>query len=158
VRERPPCPLRDNARVPSATSHPRLALAALAATCLAAALPAPAGAALKRPRGTYVAPNGLLELRVAGGFITIAAFDIRCRSTTARTSISQIRIRKARGRYRFSIRTFGLVTYRDDHPDENARIRFSGAFSRNARRVTGTYEVRAPHCGSTRSVMWSARR
>ncbi|HEX2086734.1 MAG TPA: hypothetical protein VHF89_13725 [Solirubrobacteraceae bacterium] len=135
----------------------RLACPALAAAALAIAA-GPAAAALERPSGRYTAQGGRFELRVSGGVIGVVGFDFRCRRTLGRTSLTEVRIRKARGRYRFSIRTYGIATYRDDHPDENARIRFRGAFSPNARRVTGTFSVRSPHCGSTGPVQWAASR
>ncbi|HEX8120892.1 MAG TPA: hypothetical protein VF549_06460 [Solirubrobacteraceae bacterium] len=120
--------------------------------------PAARAAALRRPSGTYTARKGRFLLSVAGRSIDIAAFDFRCRTTIGRTSLNAIAIKRARGRWRFSIRTFGSVTYSDDHPDENAKVLISGAFSRDAKRVTGTLEVRSPHCGSTGSVAWAARR
>jgi hypothetical protein len=120
--------------------------------------PTARAAALKRPFGTYTARKGRFLINVAGRSIDIAAFDFRCRSTIGRTSLNTIPIKRSRGRWRFSIRTYGNVTYSDDHVDENAKVRFSGAFSRDARLVTGNLEVRSPHCGSTGSVAWAARR
>lgn len=140
-------------------STARLSGALLATATTALLLPAaPAAAAAERPRGDYTAQGGQFLVQVVRRAVSLAAFDFGCRKTSGRISITEIPIRKVRGRYRFSIRTYGLAYYRDEHPDENARVRFSGVFSRNAARVTGTFEVRSPHCGSTGSVMWSARR
>ena len=115
-------------------------------------------AAVERPQGNYTARAGRFLVSVSGRAIDLAAFDFGCRETTGRTTLTNIRIRRTRGRWRFFIATYGNVTYSDDHPDENARVRFSGTFSRNAERVTGRLVVSSPHCGSTGTVEWSARR
>ena len=138
--------------------------ARIAATVAVLAVAAPGAAPLaaqddgpKPPRGTYKGRSGV-TLSVAGPTISTAAFNFACRRTTGRTTLNEIRITRSRGRWRFSIRTHGSATYADDHPDENVRVRFSGTFSRNEARVTGTFVVRSPHCGSTGEVQWSARR
>jgi hypothetical protein len=114
-------------------------------------------AGLTRPSGTYTGHAGTFTLMVSGRSIELAAFDFKCRGTTGRTSLNSIPIKRARGRWRFSIRTFGLATYRDDVPDENARVRFTGRFTTNGRRVTGNVVVTSPHCGSV-TAMYSASR
>jgi len=136
----------------------RLLCAIVVATTTAGLLAPAEAAAPRRPSGTYTGDGGRFTLKVTGRWIQIAAFDFRCRGTTGRTSLNQIRIRRARGRWRFSIRMHGSVTYRDDHPDENARVRFSGRFSPTARSAAGTFAVSAPHCGATGTVEWTARR
>lgn len=115
-------------------------------------------AAAKPPHGDYTARAGRFLVSVTGRTIDLAAFDFGCRETTGRTSLTNIAIRRTRGRWRFFIATYGNVTYSDDHPDENARVRFSGTFSPNAERVTGRLVVRSPHCGRTGPIEWSARR
>jgi hypothetical protein len=134
--------------------------AAVAVLSVAAPVAAPSASlqdGAKPPRGTYEGRSGV-TLSVSGATISTAAFNFACRRTTGRTTLNEIPLRRSRGRWRFSIRTFGSATYRDDHPDENVRVRFSGVFSRNEARVTGTFVVRSPHCGSTGEVQWSARR
>ena len=133
-----------------------LALSAAAVACLAA--PAAGGAEPRRPTGTYGAPADRWVLSVVGRSVQIAAFDFDCRETKARISVNGIRIRKARGRWRFSGRLNGIVTYADERPDENGRLRVNGRFSRNARLVTGTLRVTTPACGTTREQQWRASR
>ena len=113
---------------------------------------------VQRPQGTYTTDGDRFLVVVAGRSIELAAFDFGCRETTGRTSINDISISKVRGRWRFSERTHGLVTYADDHPDENARVRLTGAFSANANRVTGRLRVTTRYCGTTKLIEWSATR
>jgi hypothetical protein len=132
-------------------------------TAVAAALagllaPAAGGAEPRRPSGVYSAPADRWLLSVAGRSIQVAAFDFNCRETKARVSVSDIRIRKARGRWRFSARLHGIVTYANERPDENGRLRVTGRFSRNARLATGTLRVTTPTCGTTREQQWRATR
>jgi hypothetical protein len=133
-------------------------LTAVAAAAAGLLAPATAGAELRRPSGTYSAPADRWLLNVAGRSIQIAAFDFICRDTKGRISVNGIRIRRARGRWRFSARLYGLVTYADERPDENGRLRVTGRFSRNARLATGTLRVTAPSCGTTREQQWRASR
>lgn len=123
-----------------------------------AGLPAAEAAAPKRPSGTYTSGGGKVVLSVSSRSIELAAFDFPCRGTTGRTSLNDVTIVRRRGRYRFSTRRGSSVTYRDDHPDENARVRLSGRFSTTARTAVGTLVVRAPHCGTRREIPWSAQR
>ena len=133
-------------------------LATSTAAALAVALPAAGAQAPKRPSGTYESGGGKVMLSVSGNEIVVAALDFRCRSTTGRISVNDVAITRRRGRFRFSTRTFSNATYRDDHPDENARVRLSGRFSPTARVVVGTLVVTSPHCGRTRELSWSATR
>lgn len=126
------------------------------ATATAACLPAAAPAA-ERPEGRYSGDGGRSELSVAGRSIDVAAFDFRCGKTRGRTSLSDIRIAKKRGRWRFSVRMYGNATYRDDRPDENVRVRLRGRFSPSGRVATGLLTVRAPSC-STVSRKWTTVR
>lgn len=112
----------------------------------------------KRPRGTYTGRGGRYLLSVSGRTIDLAAFDFDCGTATGRTSLNDIPIRKRRGRYRFSIKAHGNVTYSDDHVDENAAVTASGVFSVTGRRVAGTLRVKTPRCGGTGKVDWAARR
>ena len=136
----------------------RLLCVVVASSALLALLVPAEAASPRRPSGTYTGDGGRFTLMVSGRSITLAAFSFRCGSTTGRTSVNQIGIRKARGRWRFSIRTHGGVTYGDRHVDENARVRLAGRFSPTARSAAGTFTVRTPRCGSTGRVEWSARR
>ena len=130
----------------------------LTAAFVAVGLMAPGfSAALTRPAGTYTGHAETFSMVVAGRSIQIVGFDFRCRGTTGRTSLSAIPIRRARGRWRFSIRTFGSVTYRDDHPDENARVRVSGRFTPTAGRGTARVDITSRHCGRTTAWYAGAR-
>lgn len=135
-----------------------ICLTAVAAAVAGLLAPAAGGAELRRPSGTYSAPADRWLLSVTGRSIQIAAFDFTCRQTKARISVNGIRIRKARGRWRFSERLNGIVTYADERPDENGRLRLIGRFSRDARVATGTLRVTTPACGTTREQQWRASR
>jgi hypothetical protein len=113
-------------------------------------------AQLRRPAGTYIGRR--VELRVQRGSIEIAAFAFRCGAVTGRTALNEVPVTRRRGRYRFSIRAHGGVTYSDEESPDNAAIRFSGRFTPRARRALGTFRIRTPRCGGTGPVEWSARR
>jgi hypothetical protein len=144
-------------RVFAVTRRARIVAAVAAVSAAAPVAAAVAYQAADPPRGTYRGGSNL-SLAVAGATISTAAFDFGCRDTTGRITVNEIAVRRSRGRWRFSIRTWASATYRDDWPDQNVRVRFSGRFSRNENRATGTFRVRSPHCGSTGDVQWSARR
>ncbi|HEX8207996.1 MAG TPA: hypothetical protein VF587_18170 [Solirubrobacteraceae bacterium] len=120
------------------------------------AVPAAAAAAPTRPDGTYTGGRGRIALTVSGRSIDLLAIDFRCGETRGATSVNTIPIKRVRGRWRFSIRTFGLATYDDEHPDENARVTVSGTFSRSGKSVVGRYRIRSPYCGGTGEVQWRA--
>ncbi|HEX8083019.1 MAG TPA: hypothetical protein VF529_01940 [Solirubrobacteraceae bacterium] len=134
------------------------AILALCGLVLAAAAAAAAAPPAKRPSGTYSGDAGNFTMIVAGRAIDLAAFEFPCPGTTGRTSINRIPIRKVRGVWRFSIRTYGSATYADDHPDENVRIRFSGRFSPSGKVAVGRLTVSSPHCGRGKATRWSAHR
>jgi hypothetical protein len=160
----------------------RTCLTLAAAAVLAAAAPAPGAAGagsndldsahlvqglsstvatdarLRRPRGLYTGQGGRLQLSVAGGRIEIAAFGFGCGAVTGRTGLNDVPIVRRRGRYRFSIRAHGGVTYSDEESPDNAAIRLSGRFTPTARRALGTLTIRTPRCGRIGPVEWSARR
>lgn len=133
-------------------------IAAVVAAVAGLLAPAAGGAEPRRPSGVYSAAADRWLLSVAGRSIQIAAFDFDCGETKARISVNGIRIRKARGRWRFTARLNGIVTYADERPDENGRLRVTGRFSRSARLVTGTLRVTTPACGTTREQQWRASR
>ena len=135
--------------------RPALALAT-ALTLLSLMVPGFAGA-LTRPTGTYSGHAGTFNVLVAGKSLVLVAFDFKCRGTTGRTSLNDIPIKRVRGRWRFSIRMFGSVTYRDDVPDENARFRLRGAFTKNGRRLTAKVDIVTPRCGSVTALYSAAR-
>jgi len=110
-----------------------------------------------RPAGTYTGHAGTFSMQVAGRSIEIVGFNFKCRGTTGRTSLNDVPIKRVRGRWRFSIRTFGNVTYGDDVPDENARVRFTGAFTKNGRRLTARVDAATPRCGSVTALYSAAR-
>ena len=120
--------------------------------------PSAGGAEPRRPSGVYSATADRWRLDIDGRSIQVAAFDFDCGETKGRISVNAIPIRKARGRWRFSGRHNGIVTYADGRPDENGRLRVTGRFSTNARAVTGTLRVTTPACGTTREQQWRASR
>jgi len=115
-------------------------------------------ARLRRPSGIYIGRPGRLEMAVDAGSIQLAAIGFKCGDVTGRTVLNDVPIKRIRGRYRFSIRAHGGVTYSDEESPDNAAIRFSGRFTPTARRALGTFRVRTPRCGGTGPVEWSARR
>jgi hypothetical protein len=158
----------------------RTCLAVAAAAVVAAAAPGAAGAVgfaggpprlaegshstvataarLRRPSGTYTGPGGL-QIIVQGKTLQLVAFGFKCRGkVTGRTALNDFPIVRRRGRYRFSIKAHGGVTYSDDKSPDNAAISFSGRFTPKARRALGTFTVRTPRCGRVGPVAWSARR
>jgi hypothetical protein len=114
-------------------------------------------ARLRRPSGTYTGPNGL-QIIVQGKTLQLIAFGFKCRKVTGRTALNDFPIVRRRGRYRFSIKAHGGVTYSDDKSPDNAAIRFSGRFTPKARRALGTFTVRTPRCGRVGPVDWSAHK
>jgi hypothetical protein len=99
-----------------------------------------------------------LTLAIGRRRVQIAGFSFDCGSAVGSTSVQDVRIRRtSRGRYVFSVTAYGIVSFSDEQPDENARVTIRGQFSRSARSVSGRLRVDAPRC-DTRSVAWSARR
>ena len=135
--------------------RPALALAT-ALTLLTLMVPGFA-AGLTRPAGTYSGHAGTFNVQVAGKSLVLVAFGFKCRGTTGRTSLNDIPIKRVRGRWRFSIRIFGSVTYGDDVPDENGRFRLTGAFTKNGRRLTARVVSVTPRCGSVTALYSAAR-
>jgi hypothetical protein len=160
----------------------RTCLALAAAAVVAAAIPAAAGAVgfaggandaqfatgssstvataarLRRPRGVYSGHPGRIQLSVEGDSISIVAFGFKCGAVTGRTALNDVPVAKRRGRYRFSIKAHGGITYSDDQSPDNGAITFSGRFTPTAKRALGTFRVKTPRCGGTGLVEWSARR
>jgi hypothetical protein len=99
-----------------------------------------------------------VDLLVSGRSIAIVAFSFRCRATKGRISLNDIKLRRSRSGYRFYSASHGLVTYKDEAPDENATVRIRGLFTRDAKRVRGRFRVITPRCGNTGRLRWRARR
>ncbi len=133
-----------------------------AAGALVLAVPADA-ARVKQPTGEYEGDAGRLTFSVSGRSIQVFAFEVRCRdadgrATSGRMSLNDLRLEKRRGRWRLSTLIYGIITYADGRPDENARVRLTAVFSPSASRVTGRMNVRSPACGTVDPRLWSARR
>jgi hypothetical protein len=140
--------------------------ALLAAAAVAAALPAGADAVasptLPKPGSTY---SGVTEdderitLRMSRKSIEIVGWRFRCGDDVSGiTSLQSIPLRHSEDGYRFKLTTFGIVSYSDEQPDENARIAFRGRFSRSAKTVAGLFRAKTPRCGDTGYVEWRAKR
>jgi hypothetical protein len=141
----------------------RISLTVAAVAVLVAAAPGAAGvpatdARLRVPKGTYGGQAGRVQLVVVPKSIQLAAFSFKCGEVTGRTGLNEVPVKRRRGRYRFSIRAHGGVTYSDEESSDNAAITFSGRFTPKAGRAIGTLSVRTPRCGRTGPVDWSARR
>jgi hypothetical protein len=106
----------------------------------------------------YHGRPGKLQIYISGKTIQIVAFQFQCKKTTGATSLSDIKLTKSRRGYRFGIKAHGIVTYRDDHADENGTISISGRFSRTAKSAGGSLRVRTPRCGDTGTIEWRAKR
>jgi hypothetical protein len=130
--------------------------------------PAKASARVSAARVKYTAPksgtyNGRagshrkLFFSLNGNSIDIFAFDFTCGNTTGRTSLNGITVKKTKKGYTFLLKAHGSVSYRDDHPDQNAAVQVSGRFGRSGRAAVGTLKVKTPRCG-TGTVDWSAKR
>jgi len=137
----------------------RLVPAVVAFATLALTAPGLAAGSVKAPKsGTYTGYPGGMTLYVSGKSLSLAAFSFKCGQVHGRTSLNDIRLKKTKNGYTFSVKTHGNVTYTDDHPDENAAVRMSGRFSKTGKSSAGTFRVRTPRCGSTGDVKWRAFR
>jgi hypothetical protein len=121
-----------------------------------------AAASPKAPRsGTYpgrTAQHRPLTLYISGKSVEQIAFQFSCRDIAGGTVLNDIRLKKSKNAYRFSISAYGSVTYSDDQQPENAKIDMSGSFSRTGRRATGRFRVKSSRCGKSGYVKWSAKR
>jgi hypothetical protein len=133
--------------------------AALVAT-LALASPAGAAAKVRAPDGDYAGPRNLV-MQISGKNIEIVAFDFPCRQAPkahGRTSLNDIALEKTHRGYKFSTRVRGIVTYSDEHADQNGTISISGQFGRKGKSVRGRFQASTPRCGPTGKLNWSAER
>jgi hypothetical protein len=146
--------LRTRARIASLFVAAATALVPLTATATSLA----AGTA-KAPRsGTYTGYPGGMTLYVSGKTISLAAFSFKCGDAHGRTSLDDIRLKKTKKGYAFSLKAHGNVSYDDDHADENAAVNISGRFSKSGKSSAGVFRVKSPRCGSTGDVKWRAFR
>jgi hypothetical protein len=147
-------PLRMHARIASVSVAAATALVPLAATATSLA-----ASTVKAPRsGTYTGHPGGMTLYVSGKSISLAAFSFKCGEAHGRTSLNDMRLKKTKKGYAFSLKAHGNVTYSDDQPDENAAVNISGRFSKSGKSSVGVFRVKSPRCGSTGDVKWRAFR
>jgi hypothetical protein len=134
-------------------------LAALIAFGLAAAVSAAQEPDVRRPRSgsVYHGAAHHVDLQISGRAIGIMAFSFRCDGTKGRISLNDLRLKRTTRGYRLRTVIFGLVTYRDGEPDENAEVRLRGLFTRDAHAVRGRFRVIAPRCDTGRR-RWRAVR
>jgi hypothetical protein len=135
-----------------------IALALVAS--LAVALPATAVAKVTAPNGDYTGPRNLF-MRISGKRIEILAFNFPCHKhpkSHGRTSLDDIPLKKRDQGYKFSIKAYGLVTYSNNHVDENGVTSISGQFGRKGKSVHGRFQSSTRHCGATGKLNWSAER
>jgi hypothetical protein len=124
---------------------------------------ATAGAAkVKAPRSNYAGTTEQkqpISLSVDRSNISIIAIRFACEGdVTGNTSAQDIKVKKTKRGYSFSIKTYGIASYSDGQGDDNAAINISGRFSPSAKSVKGTVKVGTHRCGSTGTTVWSARR
>jgi hypothetical protein len=140
-------------------SRARLVPAVVALVTLATTATGLAASSVKAPRsGTWAGYPGGMTMYVSGKSLSLVAFSFKCGQAHGRTSLNDIRLKKTKKGYTFSVKTHGNVTYTDDQPDENAAVRMSGRFSKTGKSAAGTFRVRTPRCGSTGDVKWRAFR
>jgi hypothetical protein len=135
-----------------------MAVAALAAAPAAA----PAATKVRAPKdgATYKGKterNGRFSLTISGKSIQILAIKFKCHDTFGHTSLQDVPLKKTKRGYKFAIDSFGIVSYDDAFPDENARIEIYGQFTKRARSATGRLKVRPPRCG-TGLLDWKIKR
>jgi hypothetical protein len=141
--------------------HPpaRLVPAAVALVALAGTAPSLAASTVKAPKsGTYTGYPGAMTLYVSGKSLSLVAFSFKCGQAKGRTSLNDVKLKKTKKGYAFSIKAHGNVTYSDDQPDENGAVNFSGRFSKSGKSSAGVFRVKTPRCGSTGDVKWRAFR
>ena len=139
--------------------------ASLAGAAMLALVPI-ADAAKKKPpvkvpkSGQYSGkPRGRdLTLYVSGKSIELAAFSFKCANTGGRTSLDDIRLKKTSKGYKFAISAHGNISFKDEQPDQNGAVWLAGRFTRDGKRVKGTYRVKSSRCGNTGRVEWRAKR
>lgn len=148
--------------VPLRTISPPLAAVAsgLALVILAGSAEGAKRPPVKAPKSgsQYSTKSGRVALSISGKSIQLAFIEFKCGATTGKTNLNAIKLKKTSNGYGFTIKTHGNVTYSDDQPDENAAVKLSGKFSRDAKTVKGIYRVTSPRCGSSGDVHWKGSR
>ena len=111
-----------------------------------------AGSGVKAPKNTTYAGHtdrgGKLSVTVSGKSIQVLAIQFKCHDTVGHTSLQDVPLKKTSRGYKFGVDSFGIVSYDDGYPDENARVEVYGRFARGARSAKGKLKVRAPRCGT----------
>jgi len=141
--------------------HPpaRLVPAAVALVALAGTATSLAAGTVKAPKsGTYTGYPGAMTLYVSGKSLSLVAFSFKCGEAKGRTSLNDVKLKKTKKGYAFSIKAHGNVTYSDEQPDENGAVNLSGRFSKTGKSSAGVFRVKTPRCGSTGDVKWRAFR
>ena len=140
-------------------------VAASLAVALGIGLPAAVDAAttVKAPKsGKFKATTAIgkhpVTVYISGKSIQIVAIEFRCKETLGRTSISDIKLKKTKKGYRFSIDAHGIVSYADEGTDENGAIGIAGRFSKDGKKLTGLLHVKTPRCGGTGNLKWGGSR
>jgi hypothetical protein len=139
----------------------------LAATAIAALVVLGAAAAVhadatpSKPGAKYTgktAQGTKLTLMVSGKKVDIVAFEFNCgRKTVGATSLQDLPLKRTDAGYTFNVSANGIVSYRDEQPDENAEVAIRGRFSRSAKTVAGVLRVASPRCHHTGPVDWRAK-
>lgn len=135
-----------------------MALALVAA--LAVATAATAEAKVTAPDGDYTGPRQLF-IRVSDKTIEIIAFNFPCKKhpkAHGRTSLNSIHLRRTDHGYKFSTKEHGIVTYSNDHVDQNGVTSISGQWGRKGGFVRGRFLSSTRYCGPTDKLEWKANR
>jgi hypothetical protein len=102
------------------------------------------------------------SLYVSGKSLEVVSLRFACSSpgapSFAATNLNGVALKRSSIGYRFAIKASGNVSYSDGYPDENARIGFSGRFSKSGKRAIGRFRVNPPRCGTTGEVEFTARK
>ena len=131
-------------------TRPLVALTLIAA--LAAAVPALAdGDGVKHPKdgATYsghTRGGSKVQLETSGDSVQIVAFAFKCDGTVGHSSLQDIPLKRTKRGWKFGETAYGLVTWEDDQPDENAKTTIWARFARGAKSAKGHYRVQAPRC------------
>jgi hypothetical protein len=136
------------------------AMALAMVTALAVAMTATAEAKVKAPEGDYTGPRKMF-MRVTDKTIEIIAFNFPCKKhpkARGRTSLNDIALRKTDEGYKFSTKVFGIVTYSDEHVDQNGVTSISGQWGRKGGFVRGRFQSSTRYCGPTGKLDWKANR
>jgi hypothetical protein len=99
-----------------------------------------------------------VTLFISGKSVQIMAFSFACGGGEGRTSLNDVNLKKTKKGYKFGVSAHGSVTFSDDRPDENAAVAVSGLFTRDGKRASGTFRVKAPRCHDTGSIKWKVKR